>query len=274
MKRMISTVMVLVLLCLPCLGQADQRGVAGSAVPSDRRIRAVPYDADRIYRLHGYVGYQIDLEFEAGEAFVGLGAGDIDGLGFAAQDNHLFIKPKASKVRTNLTILTTRRTYHFDYEVTSAAAPDEAAPELIYAMRFAYTPPPSTDATHAEGGIEHALQQSAAAARRNRDYWYCGSAALLPLAAFDDGVHTHLRFNPGGELPALFVRNDDGSESLLNFSVQDGEVVIHRLARQFLVRRGNLKGCIVNRSFGGNGRELQSGTITPSVERSTRELRR
>ena len=32
------------------------------------------------------------------------------------------------------------------------------------------------------------------------------------------------------ELPALFVRNDDGTESLLNFSIDEGDVLIHRVA--------------------------------------------
>ena len=36
-------------------------------------------------------------------------------MSFVAADNHLFLKPKAAKVGTNLTILTTRRTYQMDY---------------------------------------------------------------------------------------------------------------------------------------------------------------
>ena len=92
---------------------------------------------------------------------------------------------------------------------------------------------------------------------------------MQPLAAFDDGVHTHLRFNPRNEMPAVFVQNEDGSESLLNFNVQAGEVVIHRVANRFVLRRGKLRGCIVNRGFAGS-HELQSGTVTPDVERATR----
>ena len=41
---------------------------------SDSRIRYAPYNGDQVYRLRGFVGYQIDLEFEPGETFVGLGA--------------------------------------------------------------------------------------------------------------------------------------------------------------------------------------------------------
>jgi type IV secretion system protein VirB9 len=228
-------------------------------------LRSIGYDADEVYRLRGFVGYQIDLEFEHGESFVGLSAGDVEGLAFAAQDNHLFIKPRASKVRTNLTVLTTRRNYHFEYEVASAAGPDGAASDLIYSLRFTYPP-----AAPVQDGIARSLEGAANAQPDNRDYWYCGSPTLLPLAAFDDGVHTHLRFNPRGELPAIFVSNEDGSESLLNFSLQSGEVVIHRVAARFVLRRGKLQGCVVNKGFVGTGRELQSGTVVPDVERATR----
>ena len=113
------------------------------------------------------------------------------------------------------------------------------------------------------------LRSGEALRPRNFDYWYCGSPTLRPVAASDDGVHTHLRFGAHAELPAIFVRNDDGSESLLNFSVESGDVVIHRVAKRFILRRGLLRGCVVNKSFNGGGERLDSGTVSPSVERVT-----
>ena len=73
------------------------------------------------------------------------------------------------------------------------------------------------------------------------------------------------------ELPALFVRNDDGSESLLNFSIEDGDVLIHRVAARFIVRRGRLTGCIVNKGFAGSGDRLKSGTVAPDVTRERKD---
>src|SRR5882672_12580397 len=103
----------------------------------DSRIRTAPYDGDQVYRLRGFVGYQIDLEFETGESFVGLGVGDIDGLAYFGQDNHLFLKPKATKVTTNLTVLTSRRHYQFEYTALPQP-PSSAESEIIYALRFTY----------------------------------------------------------------------------------------------------------------------------------------
>ena len=233
----------------------------------DSRVRAVTYDDSQVYRLRGFVGYQIDLEFEAGESFVGLGAGDMDGLAYFGQDNHLFLKPKATKVATNLTVLTTRRHYQFDYAALTQA-PLSAEAEVIYALRFLYPASPSqAEAQSAARRIDSDLESASAQRHQNIDYWYCGHPALRPVLASDDGVHTRLRFAATAELPAIFVRGDDDTESLLNFSMEGGDVIIHRVARRFLLRRGKLTGCVVNQGYGGGADRLESGTVTPSVER-------
>ena len=253
-----------VLLALAVVTQVRSENLPEKGM-TDARVRVAAYNADEVYRLHGYVGYEMDLQFETGEAFVGLGAGDIDGVSFVAQDNHLFIKPKAANVRTNLTILTTRRQYQIDY-TTSARQEDSSDSQMIYALRFSY---PHVDAGDAGAGIGRMLERSASERALNLDYWYCGSPAIKPLAASDDGVHTRLRFGARSEQPAIFVENDDGTESLLNFSTDDGDVIVHRVVRQLVVRRGRLSGRIVNRLFDGGGQRLQSGTVSPEVERTT-----
>ena len=218
----------------------------------DTRIRVAPYSSDRVYRLVGYVGYQIDLEFEPDETFVGLGAGDIEGLSFAPPGNHLFLKPKASKVSTNLTVLTNRREYQFDY-TASAERPDSREPDRDLRLRFTYPKPPA--AADPSAKIERAARQlRPRSARATLTIGIAGSRRLKPIAASDDGVHTRLRFGAHAELPAIFVRNDDGTESLLNFNMEAGDVVIHRVAQRFVLRRGLLRGCIVNKSFDGGAR--------------------
>jgi type IV secretion system protein VirB9 len=234
---------------------------------ADGRIRVAAYNPDEVYRLRGFAGYQIDLEFEPGESFTGLGAGDIEALSFAGQDNHLFLKPRAARVATNLTVLTTRRHYQFDYSAT-AQPPGTDASDVTYVLRFTYPPDPSRTAEVAAGNRVDAQLTAAAAVRpTNIDYWYCGAPSLRPTVASDDGVHTRLRFGAHAELPAIFVRNDDGSDSLLNFSMDGGDVIVHRVARRLIVRRGKLIGCIVNQGFAGGGTRLDSGTVAPDVQR-------
>jgi len=231
----------------------------------DPRIRVATYKVDEVYRLRGCVGYEIDLEFEPGEEFVGLAAGDIDALSFVAQSNHLFLKPKAVAVGTNLTVLTTRRHYHFQYTAQMRRPSAANEPDAIYALRFQYPP---TDVGAAR--VDDELNRGSTGRVSNADYWYCGHEELRPVAASDDGVHTRLRFGAHAELPAIFVRNEDGAESLLNFSMEDGEVVVHRVAQRLILRRGGLTGCIVNKGYMGSGARLESGTVAPGVQRERR----
>ena len=237
----------------------------------DDRVRTATYSADQVYLLHGIIGYQTDIQFESGESFVGMGAGDIDAVSFVGQDNHLFLKPKAARVATNLTILTSRRQYQFDY----TAAPGRSDADLdgaVFVLRFTYPPDPArTTGVREQDLLDARLEQAAHTEPLNRDYWYCGHPSLRPVAASDNSNHTRLRFSANAELPAIFVRNADGSESLLNFNIVDGDVIIHRVARQFIVRRGRITGCIVNAAFNGGGERLRSGTVAPDVRRETRE---
>lgn len=233
----------------------------------DSRIRTTPYSADEVYRLMGFVGYQTDLEFEIGESFVGLGAGDIEGISFVAQDNHLFLKPKAAKVGTNLTIVTSRRTYQVDYSASSH--PPDATEAVTYVLRFNY---PSVARSEVDATRE-ALERPSTTRPRNIDYWFCGSPALQPVAASDDGVHTRLTFAGQAEQPAIFILNEDGTESLLNFSMEEGDVILHRVARRLILRRGNLAGCVINKGYVGSGERLKSNTVSEAVERQVRGVR-
>ena len=265
-----------ILLCAIVVGlaiawQAQPAHASSSGVPADRRIRTLYYEPSQVFRVRGWVGYHIDLQFEPGESFETLGGGDLEALSYGAFENHLVIKPKAANVHTNLTVITSRRTYIFDYEV-DPGNPDPVRDELVYSMRFIY--PPLPGATTAE---QVAKDFNGAEERRvrNYDYWFCGNTSLQPVEASDDGVHTRLRFGPRAEIPAFFVRTDEGTESLLNFNVDmaQGDVIIHRTVRRLILRRGQLTGCIVNKGYTGAGERLESGTVSPDVQRAVPEAR-
>ncbi len=233
----------------------------------DSRIRTTAYHPDEVYRLQGFVGYAIELIFEEGETFAGKGGGDLEGVTIDAYANSVLLKPRAALVATNLVIYTNRRAYRFDYSV-AARRPDRFSDDVMYAVRFLYPPRPAQASGESpDAQLERELARARTVRPRNMDYWYCGHRSLKPVAASDDGVHTRINFADRAELPAIFARNEDGSESLLNFSMDAGDVLIHRLAPKLILRRGRLVGCIVNKGFHGAGIRLESGTVSPRIER-------
>jgi len=249
---------------------------AAETVPTrgsvDSRIRTTTYNADEVYKLQGFVGYAIELIFEDGETFSGTGGGDLGGVTVDAHGNSVLLKPKAAIVATNLVVFTDRRAYRFDYSV-AFRRPDGRAEDVIYAVRFVYPPKKDANGETTDAKINRELASADSVRPRNVDYWYCGRKSIMPSAASDDGVHTRLTFGRRAEIPAIFVRNDDGSESLLNFSMDAGDVVIHRVAPKFILRRGRLTGCIVNKGFLGAGLRLDTGTVSPQIERDIKKAR-
>jgi type IV secretion system protein VirB9 len=256
-------VMAALLLLVFEQARAESLPTAGT---TDSRVRTVSYDANQIYRLYGFVGYSIELVFEPGEIFAGHGGGDVEGIMFGAHANQLIIKPRAASVSTNFVVYTDRRAYRFHYTV-SHGVPDVANARAMYVVRFVYPAAEGGGAAATGDVIDEQLDRAKSLRPQNKDYWFRGPAALKPIAGFDDGVHTRLMFSARTEWPAVFVRNADGTESLLNFSVEGDDLVIHRVARAFILRRGRLSACIVNQGFEGTGDRLPSGTLAPSVLR-------
>ena len=63
------------------------------------------------------------------------------------------------------------------------------------------------------------------------------------------------------------------TEALINFHIdpETGEVVVHRIGRRFVLRRGDLVGCIENRQFTGGGKRTTTGTVNQDVIRETKQ---
>lgn len=238
--------------------------VAAAAPAADPRIQQLPYRPDAVYPLTGRAGYVLDIRFAPGERLVGVASGDAQAISIESQDNHLFLKPKAAPVQTNLTVLTTLRPYHFDYRVPRADATGPTP--SLYALEFQYPEPPAALAA-AQARQRVAELLDAPAAVRNENYWYCGDAQLKPEAVNDDGVQTRFTFPARGELPVIFLKNADGSESIVNTTVTDHGVTVHRVAERFILRRGRLVGCVVNRGDTRQGVALSGGAVSPAVQR-------
>ncbi len=104
----------------------------------------------------------------------------------------------------------------------------------------------------------------------NWNYWGKGSLDVTPNCANDDGRFTYLTFSNNKEMPAIFIVNPDDSESLVSTSIDPNEpdtIIIHKIARRFILRKGDYVACLFNESFDPDGVGNTTGTIMPGVKR-------
>jgi type IV secretion system protein VirB9 len=101
----------------------------------------------------------------------------------------------------------------------------------------------------------------------NWNYYACGEREIRPFEVYDDGRFTFMRFPGAQEIPAIFMINTDGSESIVNGAMQGDRYVVQLVARQLVLRKGQSVACLENRSFNRYGITTPSGTASPDVER-------
>lgn len=247
----------------------------------DPRVRVVDYNPLNVTKLSTFYGVSTHVQFADGEVIKDVAIGDDGAWKLAPRGNHLFIKPLTQKADTNVTIVTDKRTYQFALVVYPRPITDAKAwadPNLIFSLTFRY---PSEDSAKADlltqkTEIKNRLNPDKQAKKLdaksqviNTDYWVAGSDEISPTAARDDGRFIYLTFSTNRDMPAIYSVDAEGKEALINTHVADGNtIVIQRMVRRLMLRKGDLVASVVNKSFDINGGiDNTTGTVVPDVER-------
>lgn len=233
-------------------------GLVGHAAPlapyqthTDSRIRTFMYDPDRVVDLTAFYGYQMMIQFGADERIENVAIGN--GATWQITPNKgaslLFIRPMDHASRTNMTVVTDRRSYLFELH---AAMPAVSPAEMTYVVRFTYPPEPFV-------AVSPPPPPPPPPEQRNRAYTYTGSRSLLPSQVFDDGKFTYFKWPESESTPAVFLLAADGSESLVDYSFRDGYQVVEQTAPRFRLRDGKSVTTVINEAW----RDPNPGALAP-----------
>ncbi|MBA2629271.1 MAG: TrbG/VirB9 family P-type conjugative transfer protein [Rickettsiaceae bacterium] len=107
-----------------------------SSLTTDSRIKTYFYSPNEVYLLVLHYGFQSHIEFGKGETIETITLGDSYAWKITPLGNRLFIKPMERDIRTNMTIITDKRTYQFD--IVSKELEDGEEKDLVYVIRFQY----------------------------------------------------------------------------------------------------------------------------------------
>lgn len=232
---------------------------------ADERLVSRLYDPDEVIQLDGQAGVQASIAFADDEHIENVAIGDSASWQITPNKraNLLFVKPLAPRARTNMTVVTDRRTYFFDLVATPAGRP-------VYLLRFTY---PDEPATKAQPGTELALNEAEARvsegekpldpAELNFAWTKRGDSRLLPAQVYDDGLATYLSWSPDAAMPAILIRDEKGAEGPVNYAVRGDVIVIEGVPPLILLRAGKRSASLL---FGGAVRPAKTA---PPLARST-----
>ncbi|MBB6124888.1 TrbG/VirB9 family P-type conjugative transfer protein [Sphingobium subterraneum] len=210
---------------------------APSAHAADARVVSRLYIPDQVVRIEGKAGVQASILFAEDEHIENVAVGDSTAWQITPNKraNLLFVKPLATRARTNMTVVTDRHSYFFDLVALPGASP-------LYALRFTYpdAPKPQTPPLAPLTPAEQAVigQPVVDPANLNFAWKAKGKQALLPARIYDDGQATYVSWRAGAPVPAILVRDDRGAEGPINYAVHGDMIVIEGVPGVLILRAG------------------------------------
>ncbi len=105
-------------------------------ITTDNRIKTYIHNPNEVYLLVLHFGFQSSIEFAKNEEIQNIVLGESYAWKMTPLANRLFIKPLEKNIRTNMTIITNKRTYQFD--VVSKELEEGREKDLVYVVRFYY----------------------------------------------------------------------------------------------------------------------------------------
>lgn len=213
----------------------------GSAAWADPRITTRTYEPAAVVVVHGAANVESTIAFADDEHIENVAVGDSAKWQVTPNKraNLLFLKPSGPRARSNMTVVTDRRTYLFDL-VSGGGAP-------VYMLRFAYpgvfkprllTPVTPAAIPAAAVTTPAAPPPAAKPAILNYGWLRAGDQAILPATAYDDGHSTFLSWPKDAALPAILTRSATGQEGPVNFTVQGDALVVDGVPAQIVLRAG------------------------------------
>lgn len=191
---------------------------------------------NNVVAIKGHYGYQTQIVFAPNETVQNVSIGDSLAWQAVPVNNNLFIKPIASSI-TNMTILTNLNSYNFQLDSRDAAA----AP--TYKLQFIYP-----DGGYDQSGNSNAVGNAVDPTKLNWKYSFTGSRDLAPIETFDNNQFTFFKFKKDGasRIPAIFIVDNKGKETLVNYHVQGNYVIVNTIGEQFTLRNGNYVTSVYN----------------------------
>ena len=209
------------------------------ALGSDQRVRHVMYSPNEVYEIHATYGFQTTIEFSDQEAIQVASIGDSIAWQVMPVGNRLFLKPVETNPHTNLTVITNKRSYYFSLSTTRPALMS-----ATYLVRFEY---PGELGNTAGDGASNPVARASTPANYNFNYQLKNNKRSGLIQAFDDKEFTYLQFKNLSDLPAIFILDEEGKESLVNYRIEGPYVVVERVTPRLVLRRGKIVGYVVNK---------------------------
>lgn len=253
--RIWAAIVIVFMLLLSILSYPACAMIESRPIGNEARIKVINYAPNSVIKFVGHFMYHSIIEFGADESVANISMGTPGSWQINPAKNRIFIKPINEKYSTtNMTVITNKRMYFFELHATHAENIHDK--NLAFITKFIY-PNFVNDMSKQKSGAVVSVGDGFSPPDLSKPHLYNFEYAvsgedreLEPILVFDDGEFTYLKFRDiNAELPAIFNVSKDGRESLINYRVVKGYVIVESVGSQLSLKKGRASICLFNKSF-------------------------
>lgn len=235
---------------------------------ADSRIQHTIFKDNDVVLIKAAIGRATHIVLSADEKVQEIVSGNSEAWEIADRRNNIYLKPKMNNADTNLLLTTNKHEYSLELRVV----PTDKAPTYRLVFKYPQEEGNRTRAALEKGFVESNLQEipSIYAQNINANYTMqqgANSDSFKPLAAFDDGTLTYVKFPRGKDMPNIFRVLDNKEEAIINSTVQDDFLILEGVYQTMMIRANNAVIGLYNEKYTDGGKGTGTNTASPVVER-------
>jgi type IV secretion system protein VirB9 len=217
-------------------------------ITMDSRVKTYIYNPNEVFPIVLHYGYHSHIDFPKSEFIKYIIVGNPSDWEITNRGNRIFLQTYSKSAHTNMTIITSKRTYEFD--LVARGDLRETDYDLAYAIRFYYPEDNISETKVVEkNDIELATFdiKDLIKGNINANYIYVGDQDIVPIVAFNDEKFTYLKFKDDKFIPKIETIGNK-KEKVKIFSY-NGYIIINHVFPKIRLSMNNRSAVIVNKAL-------------------------
>ena len=175
-------------------------------ITMDSRVKTYIYNPNEVFPIVLHYGYHSHIDFPKSEFIKNIIVGNPSDWEITNRGSRIFLQTYSKSAHTNMTIITSKRTYEFD--LLAKGDLKETDYDLAYAIRFYYPEEKSIDIKNFDKRDSELITldiKDLIKGSINANYIYVGDQDITPIVAFNDEKFTYLKFKDEKFIPKIEI---------------------------------------------------------------------
>lgn len=215
----------------------------------DSRIKTYIYNPNEVFPIVLHYGYHTHIDFPSSEYVKNITVGNPVDWEIETRGNQIFLQTHSKNAHTNMTVITSKRTYEFDLIAKNHSPENDF--ELAYAIKFFYPDDSKSkdnfnfnyDKNFSSGSISDLIR-----GKINANYVFYGKSEIAPHVVFNDARFTYIKFQKD-QKPKIKLYDKNNRRLRSNIFLYNGYIIIDKILVKIKLIYGNDCVILVNKNL-------------------------